>query len=58
MNKGPHSLGGNNSKNISIKYRGLDPSFLGEIDILVCGNSDPNPRIFLSLGKIIMFWGL
>ena len=34
--KGPHSLGGNNSNNIGIKYRGLHPSMLGQIDVLVC----------------------
>ena len=28
-NKGPHSLGGNNSNNIGIKYRGIHPSMLG-----------------------------
>lgn len=38
--KGPHSLGGKNSNNISIRYRGIHPSFLGNIDLLVCGNSD------------------
>lgn len=40
-NKGPHSLGTNNSNNIGIRYRDLHPSMLGEIDVLVCGNSDP-----------------
>lgn len=39
-NKGPHSLGGKNSNNIGIKYRDIHPSYLGYIDILVCGNSD------------------
>lgn len=39
-NKGPNSLGGKNSNNIGIKYRGIHPSFLGNLDILVCGNSD------------------
>ena len=38
--KGPHSLGGKNSNNISLRYRGLHPSHLGRLDILVCGNSD------------------
>ncbi len=38
--KGPHSLGNKNSNNVGIKYRSLHPSFLGYIDILVCGNSD------------------
>ena len=40
--KGPNSLGGKNDKNISIAYRGIHPSFIGRIDINVCGNSDPN----------------
>lgn len=39
--KGPNSLGGNNENNISIKYRGIDPSFIGRLDINVCGTSDP-----------------
>ena len=39
--KGPNSLGVHNSNNIGIKYRGSHPSYLGKIDILVCGNSDP-----------------
>lgn len=38
--KGPHSIGGKNSNNISIRYRDIHPSFLGNIDLLVCGNSD------------------
>lgn len=46
--KGPHSLGGNNSNNIGIKYRDLHPSMLGKIDILVCGNSDPGTSGVLS----------
>ena len=46
--KGPNSLGGNNSNNIGIRYRGLHPSFLGEIDVLVCGNSDPGTSGLLS----------
>lgn len=44
--KGPHSLGGKNSNNISIKYRGIHPSFLGNIDLLVCGNSDQTGSVF------------
>ena len=47
-NKGPHSLGGTNSNNIGIKYRGLHPSHLGQIDVLVCGNSDPGTSGLLS----------
>lgn len=39
--KGPNSLGGNNSKNMSVRYRGIHPSYLGNIDINVCGTSDP-----------------
>lgn len=39
--KGPNSLGGKNDKNISIKYRGIHPSYIGKIDLNVCGNSDP-----------------
>lgn len=51
--KGPHSLGGKNSNNISIRYRGIHPSFLGNIDLLVCGNSDPGTSGILSpFGKI------
>jgi len=39
--KGPNSLGNKNDNNISIKYRGIHPSYIGRIDINVCGNSDP-----------------
>lgn len=39
--KGPNSLGNNNENNISIKYRGIDPSYIGRLDITVCGTSDP-----------------
>ena len=46
--KGPHSLGGNNSNNIGIKYRDLHPSMLGNLDILVCGNSDPGTSGIIS----------
>ena len=35
--KGPNSLGNNNANNIAIKYRGIDPSFIGRLDINVCG---------------------
>lgn len=53
LTKGPHSLGGKNSNNISIRYRGIHPSFLGNIDLLVCGNSDPGTSGVLSpFGKI------
>lgn len=35
--KGPNSLGNSNENNIAIKYRGIDPSFVGRLDINVCG---------------------
>jgi len=38
--KGPNSLGGTNDNNIAAKYRGIDPSYIGKIDINVCGTSD------------------
>lgn len=45
--------GGKNSNNISIRYRGIHPSFIGNIDLLVCGNSDPGTSGVLSpFGKI------
>lgn len=51
--KGPNSLGGKNSNNIGIAYRGIHPSFLGNIDLLVCGNSDPGTSgILTPFGKI------
>ena len=34
-------MGSKNENNISIKYRGIHPSYLGRIDINVCGTSDP-----------------
>ncbi len=46
--KGPNSMGNKNDNNIGIKYRGIHPSFLGHIDILVCGNSDPGTSGLLS----------
>lgn len=39
--KGPNSLGNKNKNTISIKYRGIHPSYVGRIDLNVCGNSDP-----------------
>lgn len=48
MNKGPNSLGGRNSNNISTRYRGIHPSYLGHIDLLVCGNADPGTSGTLS----------
>jgi len=41
VNITPNSLGNKNDNNISIKYRGIHPSYIGRIDINVCGNSDP-----------------
>jgi hypothetical protein len=41
VNITPNSLGNKNDNNISIKYRGIYPSYIGRIDINVCGNSDP-----------------
>lgn len=39
--KGPNSVGNNNSKNVKIEFRGIHPSFIGKIDLNVCGSSDP-----------------
>lgn len=39
--KGPHSLGNKNEVNITDKQRGIDPSYIGYLDLLVCGASDP-----------------
>lgn len=39
--KGPNSLGGKSDNTISMKYRGIHPSYLGRLDINVCGTSDP-----------------
>lgn len=41
IRKGPNSLGGKSENTISVAYRGIHPSFIGRIDINVCGNSDP-----------------
>ena len=38
--KGPHSQGNRDSNRISLKSRGIHPSFITNYDILVCGNSD------------------
>lgn len=46
--KGPNSMGGKNANNIGIRYRGIHPSFLGNVDIFVCGNSDPGTSGLLS----------
>lgn len=51
--KGPHSLGGKNSNSIGIKYRAAHPSYIGNIDLTVCGNSDPGTSgILIPFGKI------
>lgn len=39
--KGPNSQGGSSGKTISTCQRGIDPSFIGRIDLNVVGNSDP-----------------
>ena len=39
--KGPNSLGGKNTQSIVPAARGLDPSYIGRIDLNVVGNSDP-----------------
>lgn len=46
--KGPNSLGGTNENNISAKYRGVDPSYIGRIDLNVCGTSDPGTGAVLT----------
>ena len=39
-NKGPNSLGDGNSKMIAVKYRYIDPSMVGVLDLNVSSNSD------------------
>ena len=46
--KGPHSQGNRDSNRISLKSRGIHPSFITNYDILVCGNSDPGTSMLLS----------
>lgn len=46
--KGPNSLGGTNENNIAAKYRGVDPSYIGRIDLNVCGTSDPGTGAVLT----------
>ena len=46
--KGPHSLGNHDSNRISMKARGIHPSYLENFDILVCGSSDPGSTALLS----------
>lgn len=51
--KGPNSLGNKNANNISAMYRGIHHSFIGHIDLTVCGNSDPGTSGMLSpFGKM------
>lgn len=51
--KGPQSLGNKNGNNVGSRYRSIHPSFIGNIDVLVCGNSDPGRNGLLSpWGKI------
>lgn len=46
--KGPHAMGEKNSNGVGIKVRDIHPSMLGNIDIIVCGNSDPGTSRTLS----------
>lgn len=46
--KGPNSLGGTNENNISAKYRGIDPSYIGRIDLNYCGTSDPGTSALIT----------
>lgn len=39
--KGPQSLGDRSTRNISIKYRGTHPSYIGALDLNVCSSSSP-----------------
>ena len=39
--KGPNSQGGSSGKTIATCQRGIDPSFIGRIDLNTVGNSDP-----------------
>ena len=46
--KGPHALGNKDDKRVSIKARGIHPSYMKNFDVLVCGNSDPGRSALLS----------
>lgn len=48
--KGPSSGNKTDSKTVSAKRRGLDPSHLGRFDINFCSSSDPGLTNYLSLG--------
>ena len=51
--KGPHSLGSKNSNSIGLRYRALHPSYIGNIDLTVCSNSDPGTTgILIPFGDI------
>lgn len=51
--KGPNAHGNKNRKRLSDKYRGLHYSFIGRVDLTVCGNSDPGTSGLLSpFGKM------
>lgn len=39
--KGPSSQGGTSDKTITKEQRGIDPSYIGRLDINQCGTSDP-----------------
>lgn len=39
--KGPNSMGNKNPRAIASRYRDIHPSYMGSIDINVCGTSDP-----------------
>ena len=45
--KGPNSVGGKNQNTVAASQRGIDPSFIGRIDLNVAGNSDPKPYLGL-----------
>lgn len=46
--KGPSSLGGTHDRTVSVTQRGLDPSYLGRLDINRCGTSDPGMSAVLT----------
>lgn len=39
--RGPQSLGEKSSRNISLKYRGSHPSYIGKLDLNLCSSSNP-----------------
>ena len=51
--KGPNSVGGKNQNTIAASQRGIDPSFIGRIDLNVAGNSDPKPYLGLYVATYI-----